>query len=233
MGRDREDPVERARAAMVDRQLRGRGIADPRVLEVMGRLPREAFVTTGTDAGAYVDAALPIDHGQTISQPFVVARMTELVGVSPGDRILDVGTGSGYQAAVLAGLGARVRSIERLPALADAARDRLARLGIDGVEVVVGDGSLGDPDGAPWDGIVVAAAAPSVPGPLREQLAIGARLVVPVGDRRGQELIVVERMGPADWVETSDGAVVFVPLVGAAGFGSAGSDATGSGSPRG
>lgn len=222
MGRDREDPVERARAAMVDRQLRGRGIADPRVLEVMGRLSREAFVATGSDAAAYVDAALPISHGQTISQPFVVARMTELLRVSPGDRILDVGAGSGYQAAVLAGLGAHVRSIERLPALADAARERLAGLGIAGVEIVVGDGSLGDPDGAPWDGIIVAAAAPAVPGPLRDQLAIGARLVVPVGDRGGQELIVVERTGPADWVETSDGAVVFVPLVGAAGFGAEG-----------
>lgn len=204
---------------MVDRQLRGRGIADPRVLDVMGRLPREAFVATDSDASAYADAALPIDHGQTISQPFVVARMTELLGVSPGDRILDVGTGSGYQAAVLASLGARVRSIERLPTLAEVARERLHRLGLADVEVVVGDGSLGDPDGAPWDGIVVAAAAPAVPGPLRDQLAVGARLVVPVGDRRGQELIVVERTGPADWVEHSDGAVVFVPLVGAAGFG--------------
>lgn len=222
MGRDGSSGVEVARAAMVERQLRGRGIADERILEVMGRLPRDAFVASATPAGAYADAALPIEAGQTISQPYVVARMTELLRVAAGDRILDVGTGSGYQAAVLAGLGARVRSIERVDALAEAARARLAALGIEGVEINVGDGSLGDPEGAPWDGILVAAAAPAVPEPLREQLAVGARLVIPVGGRRDQELIVVERSGPAEWRETSDGAVVFVPLVGAAGFGTEG-----------
>lgn len=203
---------------MVAAQLRHRGIVDERVLAVMGELPRERFIPPRFRDTAYADAATPIDEGQTISQPYVVARMTELLRVAPGDRILEIGTGSGYQAAVLAGLGAHVRSIERLPALAVAATRRLAALGIEDVEVRVGDGSVGDPDGAPWDGIIVTAAAPSVPAPLREQLAIGGRLVIPVGARWDQELLVIERRGPRDWLDTSDGAVVFVPLVGREGF---------------
>lgn len=203
---------------MVAIQLRGRGIADERVLAVMGTLPRERFMDA-RDAGiAYYDGAAPIAEGQTISQPYVVARMTELLGVEPGDRILEIGTGSGYQSAVLAGMGARVRSIERIPSLAAAARDRLAALGVEGVEIRVGDGSLGDPDGAPWDGIIVTAAAPAVPETLRDQLAVGARLVIPVGGRWDQVLLVVERRGPSDWTETSAGAVVFVPLIGREGF---------------
>jgi len=203
---------------MVATQLRRRGIADERVLAVMGTLPREQFTNERDRSAAYWDGALPIAEGQTISQPYVVARMTELLEVAPGDRILEIGTGSGYQAAVLAGLGARVRSIERLPGLAAAARGRLAALGIEDVEIRVGDGSLGDPNGAPWDGIIVTAAAPAVPESLREQLAIGARLVIPVGARWDQLLLVIERRGPSDWAETSDGAVVFVPLLGRGGF---------------
>ena len=144
--------------------------------------------------------------------------MTELLRVAPGDRVLEIGTGSGYQAAVLAGLGARVTSIERFPALAEAARERLGGLGIMGVEIRVADGSGGDPVGAPWDGIIVTAAAPAVPASLREQLAIGARLVIPVGGRWDQQLLVIERRGPADWSETSGGSVVFVPLVGEQGY---------------
>lgn len=203
---------------MVATQLRRRGIADERVLAVMGTLPRERFMDP-RDAGiAYYDGAAPIAEGQTISQPYVVARMTELLQVAEGDRILEIGTGSGYQAAVLAGLGAHVLSIERFPTLAAAARERLAALGIQNVEIRVGDGSLGDPEGAPWDGIIVTAAAPAVPEPLREQLAIGARLVIPVGGRWDQLLLVIERRGPSDWAETSDGAVVFVPLIGREGF---------------
>ena len=167
---------------------------------------------------AYDDRALPIDAGQTISQPYMVARMTELLEVEPGDRILEIGTGSGYQAAVLAWLGARVTSIERHHELSAEARERLAGLGIEGVDLRVGDGTLGEPDGAPWDGIIVTAAGPSIPDALREQLAIGARLVIPVGPRERQELIVVERRGAADWTEWSDGGVVFVPLVGEAGW---------------
>ena len=203
---------------MVAGQLERRGIRDARVLEVMASTPREAFVPGVPTSVAYDDRALPIDAGQTISQPYIVARMTELLEVAPGDRILEIGTGSGYQAAVLARLGARVSTIERHPDLADAARDRLRELGIEGVDVRLGDGSRGDPEGAPWDGIVVTAAGPSIPDELREQLAVGARLVIPVGPRDQQELIVVARRGPADWDEWSDGAVVFVPLVGEAGW---------------
>jgi protein-L-isoaspartate(D-aspartate) O-methyltransferase len=203
---------------MVAHQLRRRGIRDERVLEAMATTPREAFVPGVPTSLAYDDRALPIDAGQTISQPYMVARMTELLRVEPGDRVLEIGTGSGYQAAVLTRLGARVTSIERLADLADTAREKLRELGIDGVDVRTGDGSTGDADGAPWDGIVVTAAAPSIPDALREQLAVGARLVIPVGPRYQQDLIVVERRGPTDWQEWSDGAVVFVPLVGEGGW---------------
>ncbi len=208
----------KARASMVARQLVQRGIEDARVLDVMGRVPREAFVPGTPESVAYDDRALPIDEGQTISQPYIVARMTELLGVEPGDRVLEIGTGSGYQAAVLAMLGARVVTIERHEALARGAIQRLLHLGIEGVEVLVGDGSGGDPSGAPWDGILVAAGAPTVPDVLREQLAVGARLVIPVGPRDQQELVVIERRSPTEWREWSDGAVVFVPLVGEAGW---------------
>ncbi|HTK46062.1 MAG TPA: protein-L-isoaspartate(D-aspartate) O-methyltransferase [Patescibacteria group bacterium] len=210
--------TERARSEMVARQLRRRGIGDERVLEAMATTPREAFVPGVPASLAYDDRALPIDAGQTISQPYMVARMTELLRVEPGDRILEIGTGSGYQAAVLARLGAKVTSIERLPDLAEGARTKLRELAIDTVDVRLGDGSNGDPDGAPWDGIVVTAAAPAIPDPLREQLEIGARLVIPVGPRYQQDLVVVERRGPNDWQEWSDGAVVFVPLVGEGGW---------------
>jgi protein-L-isoaspartate(D-aspartate) O-methyltransferase len=203
---------------MVSNQLERRGIRDRRVLDAMAAMPREAFVPGVPASVAYDDRALPIESGQTISQPYMVARMTELLAVEPGDRILEVGTGSGYQAAILARVGARVTSLERHADLAEEARERLAGLGIDGIDVRVGDGSVGAPDGAPWDGIVVTAAAPAIPDPLREQLAIGARLVIPVGPRSQQELLIVERSGEADWVEWSDGAVVFVPLVGEDGF---------------
>lgn len=208
-----------SRAAMVSRQLRDRGIADERVLDVMASLPRERFLSDANRGHAYDDAAVPVGFGQTISQPFIVARMTELLQIAPGDRVLDIGTGTGYQAAVLAGLGARVLSIERKPELAATARERLDALGIGAsVEIRVGDGSIGAAEEAPWDGILVGAAAPLVPEVLREQLAIGARLVIPVGPRERQELLSVERTAPNDWIERSDGPCVFVPLVGAAGF---------------
>lgn len=207
-----------ARAAMVERQLRARGIADERVLAAMASVPREAFLDERQRGYAYADEALPIESGQTISQPYVVARMTELLATHPGDRILEIGTGSGYQAAILAAIGCRVTSIERHPELAEAARARLAGIPpADTVEVRVGDGTLGAPDGAPWDGIIVTAAAPAVPASLREQLADGARLVIPVGSRMRQDLLVVTRRGN-EWTEQSDGAVVFVPLIGDEGF---------------
>jgi protein-L-isoaspartate(D-aspartate) O-methyltransferase len=204
---------------MVAQQLERRGIKDERVLEAMASVPREAFVPGVPASLAYDDRALPIDAGQTISQPYMVARMTELLEVEPGDHILEVGTGSGYQATILATIGCRVTSIERHPELAEVARARLAQIPLaESVEVRVGDGTHGAPDGAPWDGIIVTAAAPAVPEPLREQLAIGARLVIPVGGRWDQQLLVIERRGPVDWVETSGGAVVFVPLVGEQGY---------------
>ena len=203
---------------MVARQLRNRGIRDERVLEAMGAVPRELFVEAEDRSIAYADEALPIEAGQTISQPFMVARMTELLDVHPGDRILEIGTGSGYQAAILARLGARVTSIERQATLVPAARARLRDLGLgDLVEIRVADGSLGDPVGAPWDGIIVTAAAPVVPQPLRDQLAEGGHLVIPVGPRDRQILMVVTRHGD-EWVEQPDGACVFVPLIGAGGF---------------
>jgi protein-L-isoaspartate(D-aspartate) O-methyltransferase len=213
-----EQDGDTARARMVADQLRGRGIRDHRVLAAMEAVARDAFVQEADAGEAYADRPLPIGAGQTISQPYIVARMTELLALRPGDRVLDVGTGSGYQAAILAELGCRVTSIEREAGLADQARSRLERLGYQGrVTVVVGDGSLGDPAGAPWDGIVVAAAAPSIPPSLRSQLADGGRLVIPVGARREQRLLVIQRRGTS-WLEHSDGPCVFVPLIGAEGW---------------
>lgn len=213
------DPrLDRARERMVVDQLRARGIADTRVLEVMGRIPRERFIGASEQRHAYADEALPIEAGQTISQPFMVARMTELLAPRPGDRMLEIGTGSGYQAAVLAALGCRVTTIERHEDLAATARGRLAELGFgDVVDIRVGDGSLGLPDEGPWDGIIVTAAAPDISRVLCEQLADGARLVIPVGPRDRQILTVVSRRGD-EWTERPDGACVFVPLVGAGGW---------------
>ncbi len=210
--------VDVARARMVTDQLRGRGIHDHRVIAAMEAVPREAFVQPADLAEAYADKPLPIGAGQTISQPYIVARMTELLAVRPGDRVLDVGTGSGYQAAILAQLGCHVTSIEREHGLATEARERLERLGFgDTVTVKVGDGTVGDEEATPWDGIVVAAAAPSIPPTLRGQLADGGRLVIPVGGRHDQHLLLIQRRGDA-WVQHDDGGCVFVPLIGAEGW---------------
>ena len=185
------DP-DQARAAMVANQLRARGVTNERVLAAMGAIPRELFVPEDQRRSAYRDEALPIEAGQTISQPVMVAKMTEHLDVEPGDRILEIGTGSGYQAAVLAWLGAHVTSLERQTTLIEAARARIDALApalAGTVDIREADGSLGDAAGAPWDGIVVTAAAPSIPDALREQLADGARLVIPVGPRDRQLLI--------------------------------------------
>jgi protein-L-isoaspartate(D-aspartate) O-methyltransferase len=202
---------------MVERQLRARDIEDERVLEAMGRVPRELFVPEEERELAYADAALPIGYGQTISQPYMVARIAEALGPQPGELVLDVGTGSGYQAAVLAELGAGVITIERIPELAEQARTNLVAAGYERVEVLVGDGTLGVPERAPFDAIAVAAAAPSLPGTLYEQLRPGGRLVVPVGGPRAQRLEVIVRSpeGPA---VVHSVPCRFVPLVGEEGF---------------
>jgi protein-L-isoaspartate(D-aspartate) O-methyltransferase len=202
---------------MVERQLRGRDIRDERVLEAMAAVPRELFVPPDERRRAYRDAALPIGHGQTISQPYMVARIAEALAVRPGELVLDVGTGSGYQAAVLAELGADVVTIERIPALAEQAGANLAAAGYPQVEVRVGDGTLGVPDRAPFDAIAVAAAAPAFPETLYQQLRERGRLVVPVGGQRAQRLEVIVRSpeGPA---VVHSVPCRFVPLVGKEGF---------------
>jgi len=199
---------------MLRDQLRPGGIRDERVLAAMAAVRRERFLPAQLAPEAYQDRALPIGHGQTISQPLVVAAMTEALGVGPDSAVLEVGTGSGYQAAVLAQLGARVVTVERDPALAERAQASLAAAGFPGVKVVLGDGSLGWPPGAPYDGILVAAAAPAVPPALVEQLAPGGRLVIPVdlAEDDVQELRVIERRE-----EGTVGSVLFpvrfVPLL--------------------
>jgi protein-L-isoaspartate(D-aspartate) O-methyltransferase len=204
------------RSDMVARQLRARDIVDENVLRAMERVPRELFVPERERRRAYEDAALPIGEGQTISQPYMVARICEALEVRPGHKLLDVGTGSGYQAAVLAELGADVLTIERIPELAEQARANLATAGYE-VEVRVGDGTLGVPDRAPFDGIAVAAAAPELPETLYEQLRPGGRLVVPVGGPRAQRLEVIVRSpeGPA---VVHSVPCRFVPLVGEEGY---------------
>ena len=220
-------PVARAhdhehdRKRMVEMQIVARGVTDPAVLAAMGSVPREDFVAREAVAFAYDDSPLPIAEGQTISQPYIVALMAEAAEVGPADRVLEVGTGSGYGAAVLSRIAAEVFTIERHRGLADAARRRLSDLGYDNVEVRVGDGSLGWPDRAPFDAIVVTAGAPSrVPRSLLDQLAPGGRLVIPTGATlEGQELVRIRRSGRGTELrEESLGPVRFVPLIGAEGW---------------
>ena len=203
---------------MVDRQLRGRDVVDERVLEAMERVPRELFVPEEIRERAYDDAALPIGSGQTISQPYMVARICEALSLQGNERVLDVGTGSGYQAAVLAELAHEVHTIERLPELAEIARENLTTAGYgERVHSHVGDGTLGLPEHAPYEAIAVAAAAPEFPQSLYEQLQPRGRLVVPVGGRRGQQLQLAIRSpeGPAILRSVP---CRFVPLVGEEGF---------------
>jgi protein-L-isoaspartate(D-aspartate) O-methyltransferase len=205
------------RRRLLVEHLRRCGVRDERVLAAMAEVPREIFVPAPAYHQAYDDHPLEIGEGQTISQPSVVARITELAAVTERDRVLEIGAGSGYQAAVLARLAKFVFAVERLPRLAEGARARLAQLGVANVSVQIMDGSLGWRAQAPFDAIIVSAAAPSVPVVLKEQLREGGRLVIPVGELRRQELTRVVRRGDA-FEETVHGPATFVPLVGREGF---------------
>jgi protein-L-isoaspartate(D-aspartate) O-methyltransferase len=208
----------RERAAMIDQQLIGRGIRDRPLLAAFRAVPREAFVEPAVADLAYDDAPLPIDEGQTISQPYVVALMIEALGVGPGDRVLEVGAGSGYAAAILSRLAERVYAIERRPALAAVARDRLHRLGYGNVEIRTGDGTLGLPDAAPFDAILVSAGGPAIPNALIDQLSAGGRLVIPIGRPREQRLLRIAKSAGSTVHSEDLGPVSFVPLVGRAGW---------------
>jgi len=206
------------RRQMVRTQLEPRGIRDPRVLEALGRVPRHLFVPVSVRRSAYDDTPLPIGHGQTISQPFMVALMTEALTPRTGARVLEVGTGSGYQAGVLAELGCEVHTVECIPDLAEAAERRLRSLGYDTVQVHTADGSLGLPARAPFEAVLVTAGGPQVPEVLRRQLAPdGGVLVIPVGDRLVQTLLRVTRNGD-HYREEDLGGCRFVPLVGEQGW---------------
>jgi protein-L-isoaspartate(D-aspartate) O-methyltransferase len=208
------------RARMIAAQLIPRGIHDQRVLEAMLEVPRERFIPPAERAAAYEDSPQPVACGQTISQPYIVARMLELLEIDPTDRVLEVGTGTGYQAALLGRLASSVVTIERHPALATEAAQILAELGVANVEVRVGDGTLGSADRAPFDAIIVAAAGPRLPPALLAQLGVGGRMICPVGSRTGQRLVRVVRAraaGGPNRVEELD-PVVFVPLIGAEGW---------------
>jgi len=215
---DDEERYSRLRNEMVDYQIAARGIRDPRVLAAMREIPRHLFVPVQIRSASYDDSPLPIGEGQTISQPFIVAFMTELLEPAAGDRVLEIGSGSGYQAAILSRLVASVTSIERLPGVAALAGKNLAAVSARNVKVVVGDGTLGWKENAPYNGILVTAAAPSVPPALIEQLAEGGRLVAPVGDRDIQQLVKMTRKGGRIGEERY-GGVRFVPLIGQEGWG--------------
>jgi protein-L-isoaspartate(D-aspartate) O-methyltransferase len=207
------------RQGMIRNQLRRRGVTDPGVLAAMEKVPRENFVPKRLREFAYQDSPLPISEGQTISQPFIVARMIEWLALDPGDRVLEIGTGSGYGAAVLSRIAKTVYTVERYPRLAAAAREKLESLGYDNVHVLEGDGSLGWPEFAPYDAILGTAGAPKVPEPLKKQLAVGGRLVFPVGQTPSEQaLTLVSKTAEDRFEEREMEGVRFVPLVGEAGW---------------
>ncbi len=207
-----DDPYARERAQMVRRQLKARGIGDPRVLEAFRKVRRHLFVPEDYRELAYTDQPLAIGYDQTISQPYIVAFMTEALSVDKSDKVLEVGTGSGYQAAILGELCRAVYSVEIIEALADSARRRLSKLDYDNVYVRTGDGYQGWPEHAPYDAIVVTCSPTHVPSPLKAQLAEGGRMIIPVGERYAQELVTLRKKG-GELVETSILPVRFVPLV--------------------
>jgi protein-L-isoaspartate(D-aspartate) O-methyltransferase len=207
------------REIMIKEHLIGRGIRDPTVLAAMREVPREAFVAEGMEGLAYEDSPLPIDEGQTISQPYIVAYMIEALELSAADRVLEIGTGSGYAAAVLSRIVTTVHTVERLAGLARSAAQRLEMLGYSNIQVHIGDGTLGWPEHAPYDAIVVTAGAPDVPKPLLEQLAIGGRLIIPVGLTSYLQMLVrVRRVAEQDYRSEDLCSVRFVPLIGTAGW---------------
>lgn len=208
-----------ARDRMVARQIEGRGIANAALSAAMRAVPREAFVAQSLAPFAYDDSPLPIEAGQTISQPYIVALMIDAAGVKPGDRVLEIGAGSGYAAAVMGQIAAEVIAVERHEELARTAAARLARLGHDNVRIVHADGSAGWPEQSPYDAILAAASGSHVPAALKEQLGIGGTLVMPIGEAHGvQNLVRVKRVGENSFEEENLCAVRFVPLIGAHGW---------------
>ena len=202
---------------MVERQIEARGIHNPRILAAMRDIPRHLFIPPPYDRAAYDDCPLPIGNGQTISQPYIVAVMTELIRPEPNDNVLEIGAGCGYQATVLAALVKKVTTVERIPAVAGLARQNMAALNVANAEIIIGDGTLGYPENAPYNGIIITAATPKVPGPLIDQMADGGRLVAPRGGRDIQELVVLEKHG-SRVTESLHGGVRFVPLIGEHGW---------------
>jgi protein-L-isoaspartate(D-aspartate) O-methyltransferase len=205
------------RSRMVEHQIRARGITNPRLLSAMAEIPRHIFIPPPYNASAYTDAPLPIGNGQTISQPYIVALMTELLNPKPGDHILEIGAGSGYQAAVLSLLVRQVTTIERIPAVAALAKKNLADIGRKNISIIIGDGTRGYPQNAPYEGIIITAATPEIPQPLVDQLGDGGILVAPVGERVSQELMTLKKSGDG-MTRSSHGGVRFVPLIGEYGW---------------
>jgi len=204
---------------MVEQQIVRRGVEDEHVLEAIRAVPREAFVPERYRSMAYSDRPLPIGEGQTISQPYIVAMMTEAAGVAPGDRVLEIGAGSGYGAAVLAQIAGEVVTVERHDDLADEAREVFDELGYANIEVVVGDGTRGVPDEAPFEAIIATASGPEVPDSFRDQIAVDGTIVMPVGSKTGgQRMVAVTRTGEANYDEDDLGFVRFVPLIGEEGW---------------
>jgi len=209
------DDYRIARRKMVDQQLKNRGVTDSRVLEAMAAIPRHFFVDEAQAAQAYLDSPLPIGYGQTISQPFIVALMIEALNLSPTDRVLEIGSGSGYQTAILASLASEVLAVERIEALFHKGRENLARLGQPNIHLKLDDGTLGWPELAPYEAIIVAAGGPRIPQPLVDQLAHGGRLVVPVGPtEKSQKLTLVTKDADGGLSRTALGDCRFVALVG-------------------
>lgn len=211
------DAFDIARRYMVANQLRDRGICDERVLRAMETIPRHEFVAPSLQRDAYEDNPVPIGEGQTVSQPYIVAFMLEALEITPENHVLEIGTGTGYQAALLGQLAREVYTVERVPALFIAAKENLDRLGYPNIKVELGDGTRGLPEHAPYDRIIVAAAAPDIPAPLFEQLAEGGRMVIPVGPPDIQELLLVRKQNGTAFTQRLEGCR-FVPLVGEQGF---------------